>query len=517
MGYQGENWSAGLRVDASVATRTEGVNDLAQDLQAVYAEGKKVTRQMQLIQRQLNRVQQHLNNSPEFNRLNQLATQASNNPTRLGTAELRELQTLMTSSNVQQVFQDLNGALSNSEKLMEAANQGLGIIGDQTRRLGAAAQVRGAAEVFVGYRSDAIDLGDDWQMQVGGEVDGIVPIPMGNVPVQEGLPALRTAMHSMATEVKVTTAGIGALQNQLQNLQGALNTVENSQGDIESAADHLEDASTATSTPQRVRSTLAAINASQRALNQLSTAGQQLTTEMGNLSETLDNIEVEVSGSLHSVEADPGVGLGLRDLSVRFAGPVHDQMNLEVLTGTQNALGYLSGTERQYDIDLKHIDQGVDFNLQSERQGNVFHDFYDPLLYQSFHLDGHFDNYRFDLQTRVEMSLNDPGKLRAGAILTQGIEDLEVLTGISNSDVFGDHRPVQYQLGLSYADIGNVQVETDGFMQPDVLKASLGFQVQDQLQIQGSFVMSTTNVNGSTHADYAGVVSLGTPLFTGED
>ena len=44
-----------------------------------------------------------------------------------------------------------------------------------------------------------------------------------------------------------------------------------------------------------------------------------------------------------------------------------------------------------------------------------------------------------------------------------------------------------------------------------------GLQIQDQFQIQGSFVMSTTNVNGSTQADYAGIVSLGTPLFAGED
>lgn len=516
-GYQGENWRVGLRVDADAAVQTEGVDPLVNDLRQLETEGKKVMSQMRLLQRQVGNIQRNLNQSPELQRMNQIVENATQNPAAFGPAEQQELQTLLASDNVQALFTDMNEVLDNSERLMGAANETLGIIGDGTRRLQVDMQARGAAEVFAGYRSDAIDLGDDWQMQMGAEATGIVPIPVGNVQVTSELPAFRTAMHKVSTEVQVTVSGIEGLQDRLNGMQAALQSVQGSVTAMEHAGENLQAAAESNDLPTRLQATQRALQQGNRAINGLSNAGRGLSNEVGQLADSLNDLDVKVSATLRSVEADPGIGIGLRDVSVRFQGPLNDRLNLDLLTGARNALGYLSGTERVYDINVDSLveDQDLALDLRSQTQRNVYYDMQDPALYQGVHLDGDLGAYGFDLQMRAEMSLTDPEKVRAGATLTQHIQDFSILTGISNSDVFGSDSQAQYQVGLSYANSAELLVETDSFSQPGFLKANLAVNLDDQFHVNGAMIMSTTQVNGSTQADYAGVLGFGGSFFPG--
>lgn len=502
--YQTENWRVGLRVDTSVAASTEGVDPLRQDLQALASEGKKVLSQMQLIQRQLNQVQTRLNQSPDFQRLNQLATQASTNPTSMGRAEREELQTLLQSDDIQNTFNDLNGILDKSQRLMAATQNSLEIIGDGTRRLQADAQVRGAAEAFVGYRSDAIPLGDDWHMQVGAEVAGIVPIPVGTQVLHEALPAFRSAMHKVSSEVQVTTLGVADLQDRLSSLQNTLGAVQGSVANAEASAQSIGRGNAGMALAQGIRS-----------LNQLNTAGTLLNQNLGQVANTLDNLDVEVNGTLRSIEASPGVGVGLRDVSLRFQGSLSPELQLELLTGAQNSLGYLSGTDRLYDINMDSLinDQDFQLDLRDQQQRNVFHDFYTPTLYQGAHLSGDFGAYRFEVQGRAEVSLEDQARLRGGVTVTQHFGQVELLTGISNSDLFGTESQTQYQLGLSYADMGGIFVESDSLIQPGALNARVAVNVDDHLHVHGGMVLSSSD-EGS---EYIGTVGFGGALFAGDD
>ena len=354
-------------------------------------------------------------------------------------------------------------------------------------------------------------------MQMGAEATGIVPIPVGNVQVTSELPAFRTAMHKVSTEVQVTVSGIEGLQDRLNGMQAALQSVQGSVTAMEHAGENLQAAAESNDLPTRLQATQRALQQGNRAINGLSNAGRGLSNEVGQLADSLNDLDVKVSATLRSVEADPGIGIGLRDVSVRFQGPLNDRLNLDLLTGARNALGYLSGTERVYDINVDSLveDQDLALDLRSQTQRNVYYDMQDPALYQGVHLDGDLGAYGFDLQMRAEMSLTDPEKVRAGATLTQHIQDFSILTGISNSDVFGSDSQAQYQVGLSYANSAELLVETDSFSQPGFLKANLAVNLDDQFHVNGAMIMSTTQVNGSTQADYAGVLGFGGSFFPG--
>jgi hypothetical protein len=514
-GYQFQNWRVGARVDASAAVATEGVTDNVRDLRQLQSESKKLEAQMTLIQRQVTRIQNNLDQSPEFQRMNTLLESAARNPAGFSSADRSELNTLLQSDNVQALFTDLNQVLDQSQRLMGAASDTLGLIGDGTRRLHADVQVRGAAEVFLGYRSDAIALGENWQMDMGAEVAGILPIPTGNTELIDGYPAFRTAMHKAATEVNITVSGLEQLQNRLGSIETGLSTLQDSVTQAQEAGESVQDAATATTPRDQARATLNAVRQGNAAVTGLNRAGQSLNNDLSHLAQDLNNLDVEVTATLRTVEANPGMGVGLRDVSLRMQGQLDEHLRLELMTGASNAVGYLSGTERAYNvaIDILIDDQQLKLNLRDETRRNVFHDFYSPTLYQSIHLEGRSGDYRFQVQGRTEMSLDDPDKIRAGAMLRQGSGPLEILTGISNADVFGSDSQTQYQLGVSYANVGSVYVETDGFVSPSLLNVHVAVNVDRQFHVHGGLMLSSSEQGTGTAYDYAGVLGFGGTFF----
>ena len=193
-------------------------------------------------------------------------------------------------------------------------------------------------------------------------------------------------------------------------------------------------------------------------------------------------------------------------------GPLAENLDLHLLTGASNVLGYLSGTETVYDVDVDTLidDQELKLDQRTQTDRNVFHDFYAPTIYQGASLKGQQGAYRFLLEGRAEIALDDPSKVRAGAALRQSIGDFEVLTGISNSDLFGDDSQNQYQVGFSYADTVRFLMETDSFSDPNLLNAELGVNVEDLFYLNSHLLLSSVEQeNGSQFISYAGMLGMG--------
>jgi hypothetical protein len=483
----GSGFYLGLRGDLSAMGSTQGVTDAARTGSDLASRADALQSRMSGLQDRMNGLATKLQNSPGYQRMEQLAGQISSNPASANPAMLGELRQILNSGEIQGLLGDMNQSLGEINGLLGDASGALGALGDGKRQVSGEAAVRGAAEIYGGYRTPGIELGDSrWKARFGVEASAIVPLPAPAQPDNDlGLPKFKYAMAKVAATAQITTQGLGDIQNRLGQLQSNLSGLQSALSSTSSAVDSAAAAANQgnPSNPIAMATQLGQIQQTITSLNQAATqassAGQQLNTNLDGLADDIGKASMKTSLGLTTITPTAPVGFGIRDIGVDLYGPITEKVHANIEAGVMNPVGYLQGEESQYQME-KSGEGKYHLNHTSTKQRNVFHDFYDPAVYAGVGVTANADSpFRTDLKIRAEHSLSSD-TLRGSAIVRQQTGPVSFSTGVLNTDL-RNAAPNMYMVGVGIGkgDIFSVQAATDSFS-PDKaanVQVQAGFKV----------------------------------------
>jgi hypothetical protein len=482
----GSGFYLGLRGDMSAAGNTQGVTDAARTGSDLASRADALQSRMSGLQDRMNGLATQLQNSPSYQRMEQLIGQISQNPAAANPAMVGELKQILNSGEIQGLLTNMNQSLGEINGVLGDASGALGALGDGKRTVSGDAAVRGAAEVYGGYRTPGIELGQSkWKARFGIEASAIVPLPAPAQPDNDlGLPKFKYAMAKVAASAQITTQGLGDIQKRLGQLQSDLGNLQQSLSQTSAAVDSAAavannvDPNNPISVVTQLGQIQQTIGNLNQAANQASTAGQALNTNLNGLADDIGKAEMKTSLGLTTVTPTAPVGFGIRDIGVDLYGPITEKLKANIEAGVMNPVGYLQGQENHYQMEKS----GEKYHLTptSSQKRNVFHDFYDPAVYAGVGVTANADSaFRTDIKLRAEQSISSD-TLRGSAIVRQQTGPVSFSTGVLNTDLRNSSNNM-YMLGVGIGkgDIISVQAATDSFS-PD--KAA-NVQVQAGLRV----------------------------------
>lgn len=480
----GSGFYLGLRGDLSAAGNTQGVPDALATAGDLMGRVEALQGRMTGLQDRINMLATQLQNSPGYQRMEQLIGQISANPASANPEMLDALKQILDSGDIQGLLQNMNTSLGEINGLLGDASEALGALGDGRRQLSADAAVRGAAEIYGGYRTPGMALGQSkWKARLGVEAAAIVPLPAPAQPADTGLPQFKYAMAKVAATAQLTTRGLGDIQQRLGQLQSNLSSLQQALGSTASAvssatqvANQLDPNNPLSVLGQlgQIQQTISSLD---QAANQASSAGQALHQNLDALADDIGRAEIQPALGLTTISPTAPVGFGIRDIGVDLYGPLTEKIHANIEAGVMNPIGFLQGEENHYQME-KTPEGKLHLNQTHSQKRNVFHDFYDPAAYLGVGVTANADSsFRTDLKLRAEQSLSSD-TLRASAILRQQTGPVSFSTGILNSDLQGSGKNM-YMVGMGFGknDVFSIQAATNSFS-PD--KAS-------DVQVQAGF------------------------------
>jgi hypothetical protein len=483
----GSGFYLGLRGDMSAAASTQGLPEASATAHDLMQRAEGLQSEMNSLQGHMEALGSKLQNSPGYQRLEALVAQASSNPASLNSAALTEMKQILNSGEVQGILKEMNQSLGEVNSLLGNAGATLGAVGDGQRSLSGDAAVRGAAEIYGGYRSPAVELGDSrWKARFGIEAAAIVPLPAPKQPDNAyGLPQFKSAMSKVAVTAQLTTRGFGDIQKRLGQMQSDLSNLQQSLGQTAGA---IDDATTLANQidPNNTLSVLAQLGKIEETLQtleqssaQAATAGEALNQSLEGLAEDIGQAEIKPALGLTTLSATAPVGFGIRDIGMDLYGPLTEKIHANLEAGVMNPVGYLGGEENHYQLS-KTGAEGYQFEQVSSQKRNVFHDFYDPAVYTGVGLTANADSaFRTDLRFRGERSLT-ADTLRGSAIIRQQTGPVSFSTGVLNTDLTGGGKTMyMVGVGIGKNDVFSIQAATNSFSadQASDVQVQAGFRI----------------------------------------
>lgn len=482
----GSGFYLGLRGDLSAAGRTQGIPDALATAEDLMGRAESLQGQMTTLQNNINTLATQLQNSPSYQRMEHIITQLRSNPASIHPSMLQELKQILNSGEIQGLLQNLNANLGEVNRLLGDASGFLGVLGDGRRQLSAEAAVRGAAEIYGGYRTPGIPLGDSkWKVRFGIEAAAIIPLPAPAQPTDTSLPSFKYAMAKVAATAQLTTRGLGQIQQRLEQLQSNLSTLGQALGNTTSAVHSAAQVANQVD-PNHPLSLLGQLGQIQQTLSSLeqaamqaSSAGQALQQNLDALADDMGQAEIKPALGLTTISPTAPVGFGIRDMGMDLYGPITEKVQAHIEAGIMNPIGFLQGEENRYQLE-KTSEGELHLQKTHSQKRNVFHDFYDPAIYAGVGVTAHANSpLRTDLKLRVEQSLNSD-ILRASAILRQQTGPISFSTGILNADMRNSGKNM-YMVGMGFGkhDIFSIQAATNSFSPSKVtdVQVQAGFRI----------------------------------------